>query len=237
MRFLVISDLHYGVEFQKPCIKRFIKQAIEDESVDFSLVTGDLTEEGLNGKEYCKWLECIIGSNNFLVGGGKQNQLQMLMDNFVTPIDQSNKPLYMIQGNHDKYMGASKYPVRDYLKERYGNTYYSFIIERTMFLMCDVYPTRSISDWIEKTLNATKLPSIIAFHYNLEGPMSDSWNDTDKTYFSNKIKSHNIMAIFVGHLHSSSVSTWNGIPIINTAGNQYAMIDIKDKKLTLNWVE
>ena len=201
------------------------------EDVEWVAVTGDLTDGGRDGIVTCTCLAPFIGGNNWFVGGGQDNQLGKLINDFVTPLVNAGKPTYLIQGNHDTYNGAHRYPVADYVRRRHGELYY--IVERggVIFAFLDVYPTGNIRSWLWGELNrrrATEKRTPIVFftHYNLCDAYSDWWPNDDKEAFYSLFKDANVLGIFVGHNHTSYTYTWKTWPVFSTAGFQYAVADI-----------
>ena len=232
MKFIVISDIHYtnkDVQQNRP-ITTFIKRSLQTD-IDFAVVTGDLTDNGYDGKITCGCLMPFLGKNSSITGGSSVNQLNIFINEFVQPIDEV-KPLYLIQGNHDKYNGASRYPVAEFIKKRYGSTYYRIDKNGIVYLFCDVYPNAEICLWI-KNMNLNINPVIIFFHYNIQDEFSDWWSIEEKSNFAKVIYNLNVMAIFVGHYHKSYTYKWKDIPVYSTAGEFYAVCTVNTGILTV----
>lgn len=233
-RFAVISDLHYGspaIQKTKP-IDAFIKR-IAKPDISFVVATGDLTDSGYDGEVSCS----CIPYNTFFSGGSKENQAQECINDFVTPIDSYKKPLYLIQGNHDTYNGASRYPVANYIKKRHGDLYYSIKHENVLMFFCDIYPTSTIRIWMKTELESEKCkenntPILIFFHYNLCDEFSDWWSENEKNDFANCIQDYNVLGIFVGHYHKTYTYKWNGFNVYSSAGTEYIIATIENNCMT-----
>jgi len=232
--FIVISDVHYGnpaVQQGKP-IAAFIARAA-DADVSFAVATGDLTDNGYDGTVSCGCCFPLLGTNSGVTGGGAQNQVKQFSDAFMRPIDNVTT-LYLIQGNHDRYNGAGRYPIEDIVKKRHGNTYYSVVKNGILYLFCDVYPTADICAWIKTKMVASQ-PVIFFFHYNLQDEFSDWWTDSEKNAFAQVIAPYKVLGIFVGHYHRSYTYVWKGINVYSTAGDHYAECVVGGETLTVVW--
>lgn len=216
------SDTHYGSrnkvdprleKEQNP--DRILEH---DSDVDLVIITGDLTENGYDGKSFCCY--------NY---GGDQKQLQSFKQNYVEPLEEANIPVKLCPGNHDRGRPPYWYqPVFSYIKDRHVNdssaeTEYSFDYQHFRFICCGIYPKNL--KWLAKQLDQ-EVPTILFFHYNLEGEWSDWWSDQEKEDFGKTIEGYPIAGILVGHNHISNVSDWNGHRVISSAGPGYTRIDL-----------
>jgi predicted phosphodiesterase len=59
------------------------------------------------------------------------------------------------------------------------------------------------------------------------------WPEADKTAFYELVKDKPIKAIVVGHTHTSGVSSWNGIPIINGSGGDAVVLNLDTMETSL----
>ena len=224
------SDLHYGWSGLEPReIKKSHPGRIVKSSASIVIVTGDLTDDGRNGAKI------NLGLTKFRYGG-RRNQLKSLMTNYVTPIEESGKKVYLCSGNHDKGKQILKVfrnqPVRRAIRQRHGANTYAVEHEGLRFLIMGKYPKELI--WLSNQLREhSDSPHIIAFHYNLQGKYSDWWPDAVKDRFYKIIKDYRIVAILVGHTHISDVSVWQGIQVI-TSSNKFSRIyyDTVNQKIT-----
>jgi len=209
------SDLHYGKNIN--CKPRKGKEnhplSIALSDAEFVIVTGDLTDNGSDGKSFMGWKY-----------GGSENQLGYLSVSYVDFIETYEKDVYLCNGNHDRgkrILWWRYKPVVTYIKKRHSSTNYSFIRHNTKFICCGEYP-KNIK-WLKKQLQDNE-PTFIFFHYNLVGSYSDWWTDKQKDAFFNAIQDYNIIAIFVGHHHiSRSNMDWRGHKVISSA-NRYSLV-------------
>nr|QBK91693.1 MAG: hypothetical protein LCPAC304_00190 [Pithovirus LCPAC304] len=212
--FIHDSDLHYGRNDLSPrnC-KETHPEHISNEESDFVIVTGDLTENGYDGAYFA----CISY-------GGNKNQRRALVEKYVKPIERSGKDVYLCIGNHDKgkkTLGLFRHPTITYLlRNRHGGLKYTFHKGDLKFVCCGKYPKDL--GWLRKQLDPEE-PTILFFHFNLEGPYSGWWTRKEKKAFNAVIQDYNIIAILVGHHHISKISEWNGRTVIS-AGDEYARI-------------
>ena len=209
------SDLHFGRNgnLKARDDKESNRQVIidNDSDSDFVIVTGDLTENGYDGKQ----LLCY----NY---GGFSKQLQMLKEDYVNPLESEGISVKLCIGNHDRGRPPYLYqPVFNYVKERHGEIEYSFDHKGFRFICCGKYPKRL--EWLEEQLQEN-VPTIIFFHYNLEGEWSDFWKEDEKAFFSDVINGYNIVAILVGHHHISDITNWKDYTVISSAGKGYTQI-------------
>lgn len=213
--FVHDSDLHYGKYKLEPRRnKEKHPESIISSRAQFVIVTGDLTENGYDGKRF--------GCFRY---GGDEDQLSPFLKNYVAPIEESGREVYLCAGNHDRgkrFLGISIYPaVKRLIQKRHGGSKYTFRKGDLKFICCHECP--SDIKWLKKQLNDQDQPTIIFFHFNLQGPFSDWWSQKQKDVFYAAIKDYNIVGILVGHHHLNQVSEWKGIKVINSA-NQFSYI-------------
>jgi len=203
------SDLHYGKNKLRPRKDKERHPArIISTKAQFVIVTGDLTENGYSGKK--------IGCFRY---GGDKDQISPCIENYVKPIEEAGKEVYLCAGNHDRgrrILKISIYPaVKRLIRKRHGGSQYTFRKGDLKFICCHECP-RNIK-WLKKQLEDTDQPTIIFFHFNLEGPFSDWWSQKQKDAFYRAIQDCNIVGILVGHHHVSRVSEWKGIKVISSS--------------------
>ncbi len=210
IKFVLESDLHYKKNGSKRSAKQGSSAKIVGIDADFVIVAGDLTDNGYDGSR--------IGCFRY---GGFSNQLKPFIDDYVTPIEESGKDVYLCIGNHDR--GRSRYvykPVFRYVKKRHGGINYAFSKGNLRFICCGMYPKDL--KFLKRKLRDNR-PNIIFFHYNLQGQWSDWWTGKEKDAFYECIKDYDIRAICVGHSHWSGVRKWNDITVVSGAGYQVAL--------------
>lgn len=216
--FILDSDFHYGsLENNKPrqCKQTNGVNISKETDIDFVIVTGDLTENGYNAKNF--------GCFKY---GGFRPQLQAFQNQYVEPIIKAGLELKLCVGNHDKGRPPYLYqPVFNFVKKLNGGIKYSFDHKNYNFICCGIYPKDL--DWLKKQLKQDK-HNIIYFHYNLVGAWSDWWSQKEKDKFYTVIKSYPISAILNGHQHSNVQYKWKDIKIIRCAGNSYGIITCQE---------
>lgn len=208
------SDLHFRPDGPRK-IKQKQLELLQETSAEFVIVTGDLTQNGYNGR----YLNFGLFKFRY---GGKEDQLDQLKRQYVNPMVDIGKEVYLCAGNHDRgtsFIKIFKYsPVRRYIRKRHGGNVYNFQVQGLNFVVMGEFPANR--KWLKRKLKChVDQPFVIAFHFNLEGKFSDWWSQSDKDKFYRCIKGHNILAILVGHRHVSGVSEWHGFRVISSAKN------------------
>ena len=231
IKFLVDSDLHFrrNIRNDKLDHVKKITNLCNQEKINALICPGDLTNNGWNGKHILCWYY-----------GGKEDQLTPLKKQYVDILSQK-LPVYLCGGNHDYYVPWPyiTHPVINYIKERHGAKYYSFDIQTLHFICLDRYPDKYGIKFLQKDLEKYKdRDIIIIFHYNLIGPYSNWWKENEKEIFYNTIKNHNIIALIVGHWHTSRVDEWKGYKVIYGAGSKIAKCtyDVYEKNLDVSFI-
>jgi predicted phosphodiesterase len=232
-----ISDIHYGStdEPERSNITEFMKMATETD-IGAVIVPGDLTSHGYDGEIIGECMWRLFGKHNFwCIGGGEVDELHMLKQKFIKPLEDAKKPIFLCHGNHDTYNGAGREPVLDYIDERYGGIPYrrdiNTIVGTLSIYVCGLYPDETARRFLEKDLVHNINDIIIVFHYSLD---SNWWSDAEKEEFRNVIRSNiHIRAIAVGHSHTSSISTWNGYMVINASGTEFALLNLHNMEAKL----
>jgi len=210
------SDLHFTPHGPRKTKLKHPK-LLADTEAEFVIVTGDLTQNGYDGR--------YINFGVFKIRyGGDEDQLGPLKHEYVKPLVESGKNVYLCAGNHDRGRSFIKVftyrPVRRYIRKRHHGNTYSFQVRGLNFVIIDEYPSSSRRKWLKRQLQRhSGEPFIIAFHFNLEGKFSDWWSQSAKDKFHRCIQGHNILAILVGHHHVSKVSEWHGFRVISSAKN------------------
>ncbi len=121
-------------------------------------------------------------------------------------------PVYESIGNHD--VNATS-PIKDKAQARHGGTDYGFAWDDVQFLCLDMYPDAKTRAWLAGQLERVgrDRPVVLYFHYSLEGPYSDFWDQADKDAFAQTIEGYDVLAIFHGHEHRVGHYDWHGIPV------------------------
>lgn len=222
MRFAVFSDPHFGNADRLALspVKEFVSAVTGDPTVEFAVVTGDLTDCGYDGSSAC-WFPSLC-----MTAGSREDQLGAFLSAVAYPIQLAGKHVYLIPGNHDQYNGSSIHPVNEFIRRAHGNTHYKVVRGGVLMLFCDVYPDAGVCAWMENTLIGNVLPILVFFHYNLQGVYSDWWSDVEKEAFRNVVSGQRVLGIFVGHLHNSYVEKWHDYSVYGTAGDTFAVCDV-----------
>lgn len=221
--FVHDSDIHFTDKGPRSD-KKLNPDKIIELNPDFTIVTGDLTDNGYDGKS--------IGCFKY---GGFSDQLSPLKDNYVHKLEDNGIPVYLCPGNHDRGRPNICYKaVHRYIIKRHGGLKYSFERNGIKFICCGEYPDDL--KWLKKQLKkANDRPIFIYFHFNLIGPFSNWWSEKEKDKFYQVIKDYpNLQAILVGHWHRSENHTkWNNIRVIRSSGRGFTLIgfDIKEEKI------
>lgn len=128
-------------------------------------------------------------------------------------------PLYLTIGNHDRTRGRGLVPRM--VRRRHGRLNYTWQWHGVRFIGLDVFPRRSNRRWLRRTLGARSMPTVIVFHYNLQGPFSNFWSRRDKQAFRDDIRGHRVIAIFHGHFHPAEHYRWAGVDVFNVGSPKY----------------
>jgi predicted phosphodiesterase len=233
--FVHDSDLHYGKtdEVDPFFYKEDHPEKILETTADFVIATGDLTDHGWDGSYYD-----ICGYRYYY--GGKNDEVGALMTHFVNRIENGGKPVYMINGNHDRGKKTLKFfrysPIKNIIRKRYGSLNYHFEHKGIRFICCGEYPKDL--KWLKRVLDEdADQPTFVCFHFNLEGPYSDWWSDKEKENFYDVVKDYKILSILCGHRHISAVQTWKDIQVILSARQSFALITINPETESIEDVQ
>jgi cytolysin (calcineurin-like family phosphatase) len=118
-------------------------------------------------------------------------------------------PVFEAIGNHDM-TGDSR--VRDRVTRRHGGVAYSVDWEDLHVVCLDLHPDAKNLAWLKGDLarSGRERPLIIFFHYSIEGPYSDFWEDEHKQALAQALLGLNVLAIFHGHYHHAGHYLWRG---------------------------
>lgn len=211
--FYCDSDLHFQEDDSgNMCIRSDKKDNVSkiksDKNSSFVIVAGDMTHNGSDDKKFL----CTIPIS------GRQKQLQGYIDQYANAL--TGIPVYECMGNHDNW---SYFPyvykaVEKYIKDKFGATLYSWKYGQVLFVCLGIYPDDEGIRYLNSVLDG-ETPTVLIFHYNLDGPWSDFWTTEEKDRFYNTIKGNkNILMIITGHIHASKEYLWNGFKVITCGG-------------------
>jgi hypothetical protein len=259
MSFIVDSDIHFGYETARdnlkpvairPDKKDNVSKIISkinnnpDLHIQNVILAGDITNSGYDGKSaFCGKMKWKFG--------GDWDELGPCIKEYIHPIEKytnTNAIVRPCAGNHDTYVKfpSCRKPVFSYIRQKCGKEWYAFDISPELrAICCHIYPKKGESlDFLKKELIRVVKQSrfaIIFFHYNLTGAFSGDewWTSVEKAEFYHTIYPFRtrIPSIIVGHHHTSEVSKWNGIQVINAGGNKLALctFDKKSEKINVEY--
>ena len=229
--FTCDSDLHFqsdGTNILPRTKKQNNVKIINRIKPDFTIVAGDLTNNGSDGSK----ILCIPIS-------GPQEQLQNYVSQYAKPLEENNIPIFASMGNHDNwtyppyiYMAIQKYIIK-----KYGNTVYNFIHKNVQFICLGIVPDSNALKYFHSIANKS-LPIVLFFHYNLVGAFSDWWSDAQKIAFNDAINGYQIKLIVTGHLHECAAYFWNNYQVITCGGLGLYQCSYSDitQSVTVEWV-
>lgn len=185
-KFAWITDTHIGYDSADVELKRIVKQINSIKDVDFILATGDITEKSRNSEF---------------------DKAKQILDNL-------EKPLLIIPGNHDtkwSNSGGSKFT------EIWDNDKFIYKKNKTVFIgLSSAIPLVGGGGHIKpgdiKWLNEelaridSSYEIIFAIHHPLNSDI-DNWFEV-----TNILRNYKIKAILNGHEHKTEINNFNGIP-------------------------
>ncbi len=130
-------------------------------------------------------------------------------------------PVFESIGNHDLNPDS---PIKDKAKARHGGTDYSWDWDGVHFACLDMYPDAGTLEWLHRDLARVPRarPIVFFFHYSLEGPYSDFWEEAEKEAFARAIADRNVLAIFHGHEHRVGHYLWRGHPVFRSGSPRHS---------------
>jgi hypothetical protein len=130
-------------------------------------------------------------------------------------------PVFESIGNHD--LGPEA-PIKDKARLRHGGIDYSWDWDDLHFVCLDMYPDATTRAWLARDLAriSSGTPLVLFFHYSLEGPYSDFWEQADKDAFAADLAGRNVLAIFHGHEHRVGHYMWRGHPVFRPGAPRHS---------------
>ena len=186
-RFAWLTDTHAGSETGAADLKMAVADINSQDSLDFVIVSGDITEYDIGG-----WLDTAYAT-----------------------LSQLTLPYYVIPGNHDTKWSASgtrKYAAlfgHDYFNFEYDGIRFIGFDQGPLLRMGDGLVSPERLRWLKKTLANLKNPDqpvFIVNHYPLDNSVSN-WFEVLSI-----IKNYNVQAVLHGHGHRNRLTTYEGIP-------------------------
>jgi cytolysin (calcineurin-like family phosphatase) len=212
LTFFVASDSHFGAAGMNETNRSLVQQMNALPGTEYPpelggrverprgvLFTGDATDNGLL-EEFAEF-EKVYGLT------GKDGLLAY--------------PVFESIGNHD--LNAES-PIKERAKARHGGINYSWDWDGIHFACLDMCPDARTREWLANDLHRLRpgRPLILFFHYSLEGPYSDFWEQADKEAFAKTIASRNVLAIFHGHEHRVGHYIWKGHPVFRPGAPRHS---------------
>jgi hypothetical protein len=210
--FFVASDSHFGARGMSE-LNRVVVGQLNDlpgtpyppeigGSVEVPrgvLFTGDTTDNGLL-EEFAEFEE-VYGRD------GRDGLLRF--------------PVFEAIGNHD--INALS-PIKERVVRRHGGVDYAWDWDDLRMVCLDMYPDARTLEWLGVELRAAgrRRPLILFFHYSIEGPYSENWEDEEKDAFARAIEGYNVLAIFHGHEHRMGHYLWRGHPVFRPGSPRHS---------------
>ncbi|HVQ28503.1 MAG TPA: metallophosphoesterase [Vicinamibacteria bacterium] len=210
--FFVASDSHFGAAGMAEANRVLVEQMNSLPGTEYPaeiggrvetprgvLFTGDTTDNG-RLDEFAEF-ESVYGLT------GKDGLLRY--------------PIFESIGNHD--LNAES-PIKERAKARHGDIDYAWSWDGLRFVCLDMYPDEKTRAFLARELEKVgrDRPVILYFHYSLEGPYSDFWEQQDKEDFARVIDGYNVAAIFHGHEHRMGHYVWRGHPVFRPGAPRHS---------------
>jgi len=198
--FFVASDSHFGAPRMSELNRAVVEQMNALPGTEYPpemggrvdtprgvLFTGDMTDNG-HLEEFAEF-EKVYGRT------GRDGLLAF--------------PVFEAIGNHDL---NSESPIKKRVTERHGAINYAWDWEDLRLVCLDMYPDEKTLGWLTQKLARAgrQHPLILFFHYSLEGPYSDFWEESEKDAFAHSLSGYNVLAVFHGHEHHVGHYHWRG---------------------------
>lgn len=210
--FLVASDSHFGARGMSALNRSVVDQMNALPGTEYPpdmggrvetprgvLFTGDTTDNG-RLDEFAEF-EAVYGHD------GRDGLLKF--------------PVFVAIGNHDV---SAISPIKDKVTERYGGVDYGWDWDDLRVLCLDMYPDARTRGWLVGELQRAgrRRPLILFFHYSLDGPYSDFWEDEEKDAFARTLEGYNVLALFHGHEHRVGHYLWRGHPVFRPGAPRHS---------------
>jgi hypothetical protein len=212
LTFFVASDSHFGAKGMDEQNRALVEQMNELPGTEYPpeiggsvatprgvLFLGDTTDNGLL-EEFAQF-EQVYGLT------GRDGLLKY--------------PIFEAIGNHDV---NSESPIKEEARRRHGGINYAWDWDDVRILCLDMYPDSRTRAFLARELDrrGPERPVILYFHYSLEGPYSDFWEQEDKDAFARTIEGYNVLAIFHGHEHRVGHYIWRGHPVFRPGAPRHS---------------
>ena len=195
-RFAQLTDIHLnpGNDGPTKALLASIDQINRTDSIDFVLVTGDLTEQGDT----------------------------RMMQQVKACLDQLNCPYHVCMGNHETTwsesgcMGFSRIFGPEYYSFEYGGVLFLMFNTGPLLKMAFGHVSPFVTTWAEKELQSHRdMPAIVVTHYPLMDGDVDNWYDVTDALR----RPGNIRLFIGGHYHTIRLLRYDGMPGILMRSN------------------
>ena len=184
-KYAFVTDTHIGTATGEEDLRRTVADINKQNDIDFTIVTGDVTEMGTNDE---------LKLAKEILSGLK-------------------KPFYVIPGNHDT--GWSESGGVTFIKEfgsdkfTFDHNGYRFIAcaSGPYVRMSDGHIPRDATVWLDEILKKTpaKMPIVFINHYPIDNSLDNWYEATDR------LKKYNIQYAICGHGHQNKAYNFEGI--------------------------
>jgi cytolysin (calcineurin-like family phosphatase) len=201
--FFVVGDSHFGAQGMGPLNRSLVEKLNRLPGSDYPdalggrvetprgvLFMGDMTDS--SAAEEWQEFEAVYGLTGW--------------DGLL------KYPLFEAVGNHD-IVGDS--PVPERVRRRHGALVYSWDWDDLHVVCLDLHPDAQNLAWLGKDLEkvGAKRPLVVFFHYSIEGPYSDFWEEEQKSALAQALHGRNVLGIFHGHYHRAGQYLWRGYDV------------------------
>ena len=191
MRFALITDTHLSRSNPRPLedLKRSVDDINQNDSIDFVLLTGDITEAG----------------DREMLEAAKET------------LDMLNKPYYITSGNHETTWSESG--VMDFSRVfgdnrftfEYNGVHFVGFNSGPVIRMADGHVAPQDITWVKHVLDSVYAkhdgkPVVVALHYPLRNGDVDNWFDV-----TDVLREYNVQFIVGGHYHRNMLCDADGI--------------------------
>ncbi|MCM8569676.1 PQQ-binding-like beta-propeller repeat protein [Gramella jeungdoensis] len=192
-RFAHVSDTHIGAGISEEDLNRTVSDINSQDSLDFVIVTGDITEMGTD------------------------EELALAKE----ILEKLNIPYYVVPGNHDtgwsESGGVTFITEFGYDKFSFEHKGYKFIgcASGPYVRMSDGHIPRDAIVWLDQVLKKTPKdqPIIFVNHYPIDNSL-DNWFE-----ITERLKEYNTQFAICGHGHRNKAFDFEGIPGIMGRSN------------------
>jgi len=204
--FFVGGDSHLGARGMEPLNRSIVEQM-----------------NALPGTDYPATMGGQVGVPRGLLFMGDMTDagLDEEWRTFETVYERLRWPVFVAIGNHDM-TGNSR--VREHVAAHHGGLAYALDWDDLHVVCLDLHPDDRNLAWLRGDLARVgrERPLIVFFHYSIEGPYSDFWEDEQKEALARALAGRNVLAIFHGHYHRAGHYRWRGHDVFRPGSPRHA---------------